>query len=163
VRLRATLLRADGRRTTRTLPAPPGARDVVVTLDGRDAATAAWTTRGRLYAATASASGRFSRPQLITRRRRAVLPTLAVARDRRVLLVWTVDTATGAGGRTGIAWRRPGHRFSRALLLRHPAPRLMAGELPQSDNGAAFDACGRPATAWWGSPAPGRAPSGSFA
>lgn len=143
VRLRATLLRANGTRTTHTLPAPPGATDVVVALDNRGAATAAWTARGRLYAATASRSGRWSRRQLIARRRWAVLPTLAVARDRRVLLVWTVDTPTGAGGRTGIAWRSPGHRFSHVRLLRHPAPGLMAGELPQSENGAAFDARGR--------------------
>jgi len=54
-----------------------------------------------------------------------------------------VDTPTGAGGRTGVAWRRPGHRFSHVVLLRHPAPGLMPGELPQSDNGAAFDARGR--------------------
>jgi hypothetical protein len=143
VRLRATLLRADRTRTTHTLPTPPSATDVAVALDNRGAATAAWTARGRIYAASASSSGRWSRPQLIARRRRAVLPTLAVARDRRVLLVWTVDTRSGAGGRTGIAWRRPGHRFSRALLLRRPAPGLMPGELPQSDNGAAFDARGR--------------------
>ena len=72
----------------------------VVVLDGRGAATAAWTSRGRLYAAGASSAGRWSRPQLIARRD-AVVPTLAVARDRRVLLVWTVDTPTGARGRTG--------------------------------------------------------------
>ena len=142
-RLRATLLRANGTRTTRSLPTPRMATGVVTVLDNRGAATAAWTARGRLYAAAASRSGRWSRPQLIARRRWAVLPTLAVARDRRVLLVWTLDNPTGAGGRTGIAWRRPGHRFSRARLLRHPAPGLMAGELPQSDNGAAFDARGR--------------------
>jgi hypothetical protein len=141
VRLRTTLLRADGSRTTHTLPAPRGARDAVVALDARGAATAAWTVKGLLYAATASSS-RWSRPELIARRH-AVLPTLAVARDRRVLLVWTVDAATRARGRTGVAWRRPGHRFSHVQRLRHPAPGVMPGELPQSDNGAAFDGRGR--------------------
>jgi hypothetical protein len=142
MRLRATLVRADGTRATRTLPAPPDATEPVVALDDRGAATAAWTVKGRLYAAGASSTGRWSQPQLIARRY-ADLPTLAVARDRRVLLVWTVDTPTGAGARTGVAWRSPGHRFSHRQLLRHPAPGLMPGERPQSDNGAAFDARGR--------------------
>jgi hypothetical protein len=142
VRLRTTLVRAIGRRTTHTLPAPATASDVVVALDNRGAATAAWTASGRLYAAAASPAGRWARPQLIARRH-AALPTLAVARDRRVLLVWTVDSPTGADGRTGVAWRQPGHRFAHSRLLRRPAPGLMPGELPQSDNGAAFDARGR--------------------
>jgi hypothetical protein len=142
VRLRGTLLRADGTRATHALPSPPSA-DVVVVLDNRGIATAAWTSRGRLYAAGTSSDGRWSRPQLISRRRWAAGPTLAVARDRRVLLVWTVDTPTGIKGRTGIAWRAPGHRFAHARLLRRPAPGLMPGEAPQSANGAAFDARGR--------------------
>ena len=142
MRLRATLLRANGTRTTHTLPTPAKATDLVVALDHRGAATAAWTARGRLYAAGASSAGRWSRPRLIARRY-AVQPTLAVARDRRVLLVWTVNTPTGAGGRTGIAWRSPGHRFSHTQLLRHPAPGLMPGRSTQSNNGAAFDARGR--------------------
>ena len=71
------------------------------------------------------------------------VPVLAVAQDRRVLLAWTVNTPTGARGRTGVAWRDHGHRFSHMQLLRHPAPGLTPGESPQSDNGAAFDARGR--------------------
>jgi hypothetical protein len=141
-RLRTTLLRATGSRTTHTLPAPRTAGEVVVALDRRGAATAAWTVSRRLYAAAASPTGRWSPRQLIAGRH-AVLPTLAVARDRRVLLVWTLDSPTGAGGRTGAAWRRPGHRFAHKRLLRRPAPGLMTGELPQSDNGAVFDARGR--------------------
>jgi hypothetical protein len=124
------------------MPTPPSALDVVVALDGRGAATAAWTSKGHLYAAGASSTGGWSRPQLIARRYAAV-PVLAMAPDRRVLLVWTVNTPTGAGGRTGVAWRRPGHHFAHTQLLRHPAPSLMPGESPQSDNGAAFDARGR--------------------
>jgi sugar lactone lactonase YvrE len=141
-RLRATLSRADGTRVTHTLPAQPKARDLVVVLDARGIATAAWTAAGRLYAASAASTGRWSQRQLVARRH-AAIPTLAVARDRRVLLVWTVDTPTGVGGRTGIAWRSPGQRFAHAQLVRHPAPRLMPGESPQSVNGAAFDARGR--------------------
>lgn len=141
VRVRATLLRANGTRRTHTLPAPPDAINGVVVLDNRGAATAAWAARGRLYAVGASSTGRWSRPQVIARRY-AVLPTLAVARDRRVLLVWTVNTPTGEG-RTGIAWRSPGHRFSHMQFRRHPAPGLMPGASPPSRNGAAFDARGR--------------------
>ena len=140
-RVRATLLRANGTRRTDTLPVPPDAVDAVVALDSRGAATVAWAARGRLYAAGSSTTGRWSRSQVIARRY-AVLPTLAVAPDRRVLLVWTVDSPTGEG-RTGIAWRSPGHRFSRAQFRRRPAPGLMPGESPQSRNGAAFDGRGR--------------------
>ena len=142
MRLRSTLVHANGTRATHTLPTPPGVVGVVVVLDGRGAATAAWTSRGRLYAAGASSAGRWSKPQLIARRHAAV-PALAVAQDRRVLLVWTVNTPTGARGRTGVAWRDHGHRFSHMQLLSRPAPGLMPGEAPQSDNGAAFDARGR--------------------
>ena len=114
MRLRSTLVHPNGTRATHTLPAPPGAVGVVVVLDGRGAATAAWTSRGRLYAAGAWSAGRWSKPQLIARRHAAV-PALAVAQDRRVLLVWTVNTPTGA--------RPYGSRLarSRTPLLAHAA------------------------------------------
>jgi hypothetical protein len=141
-RVRTLLLRANGARIAGTLPAAPGASDLAVVLDARAIATAAWTERGRLYAASSSAPGEWTPRQLIARSR-AVQPTLAVARDRRVLLAWTVDHPTRAQGRTGIAWRRPGHHFSVVPPLRHPAAALMPGEAPASRSGAAFDARGR--------------------
>ncbi|HWK28406.1 MAG TPA: hypothetical protein VNS09_17710 [Solirubrobacter sp.] len=134
-RVRATLIRANGTRTTRTLP---GALtdDLVVVLDSRAVATAAWTRRGRLYTASATPHNRWSQPRRVARSG-AVMPTLAVARDRRVLLVWTTGT------RTGVAWRSPARRFEHAQILRRPAPVLIPGEGLSSRNGAAFDPRGR--------------------
>jgi hypothetical protein len=138
--LRATVLRATGERSTRVLTRrAAGEPTVVVDRSGR--ATAAWLEGERLYAASGSASGRWSAPQLIARRR-AAGPELAVSPDRRVLLVWTNLSDTGPGS-TGVAWREPGRAFTASTRLARPAPGLMPGEAPQSDNGVTFDARGR--------------------
>ena len=138
--LRVTALPAHGPRVTRVLTRLVG-RDLTVKLDERGGATAAWIARGSLYAAHGSLNGHWSAPQLIARRD-VFGPVLAVSRDRRALLVWTNMSQTGPGS-TGVAWRSPGHRFFGKSTLRRPAPGLVPGELPQSDNGAAFDRDGR--------------------
>ena len=139
-RLRVTLVPAHGRVVTRVLAKHPGAWLTIV-LDGRGGATAAWTVGAKLYAAHGSLTGRWTAPQLIAARN-ASGPVLAVSPQRRVLLAWTNVSKYGSGS-TGVAWRTPGHAFSRALTLARPAPTLMPGEAPQSDVGAAFDARGR--------------------
>jgi hypothetical protein len=85
--------------------------------------------------------GRWSAVQRLAGRD-AADPRLAVAPDRRVVLVWTTLAATGPGS-TGAAWRSQGQPFADLTTMTRPAPGLMPGEAPQSDNGALFDARGR--------------------
>lgn len=139
-RLRVTLLPAGGRPSTRTLATAPEG-DIRVVLDRRGGATAAWHDDGALFAAHGSLTGRWSAPQRIVAAGTSGAE-LAVSPDRRVLLAWTNVTGLGPGS-TGVAWRRPGRPFSGAATLRRPAPGLMPGEAPQSDNGAIFDGRGR--------------------
>lgn len=136
---RVTLLAVQGRPVTRVL-ARRAAGGGTIVLDRRGAATAAWMVGARLYAAYGSAAGGWSAARLIARN--ADGPVLAVSPRRRVLLAWTNLSQYGPGS-TGVAWRAAGRGFSKPVTLSRPAPALMAGEAPQSDLGATFDARGR--------------------
>ena len=118
----------------------PGLGDAkpVIGVDGRSAVTAAWSTRGRVMAATCSASGRCGQAHALSSgHETAIDPQVAVAPDGSAVVAWKSPDGISAA-------LRPEHRSFR------PAARLAsldAGQTP-GDLAVAIGPGGDAATLW---------------
>jgi hypothetical protein len=140
--------RAGGRVRTRRLWSSrrAGVGEVAVALDRRGEATVVWNSNtrrqsiqteglGTIRAAYGPLVGHWSQPQVVGRA--SAEPRLAVAPDRKVLLVWVANAYDGL---IAAAWRRPGLPFGAPQGLEALSSFPAVGE----PNGAvpAFDARG---------------------
>jgi hypothetical protein len=79
-----------------------GTSKPVIGIDGRSAVTAAWSTKGRVMAATCSASGRCGRTQALSpSSETATDPRVAVASDGSAVVAWKSDAGVEAVVRRG--------------------------------------------------------------